>query len=139
MKRKFKKALIVIVNIILVTLMLFFYCVHSDVVFGSIWLFIMVGFDIIIVCVFYLEIVENEIEYVHKHLSWDYTTTVIPIIDDNASDLDKHIAQTATYKAMLSTDNIGMVNIYVQLKYEDLDSLHSTIDITNFRKHYKIN
>lgn len=138
MKRKFKKALIVIVTIILVTLMLFFYCVHSDVVLGSIWLFMMAGFDTIIVCVFYLEIVENEIEYVHKHLSWDHTTTVIPITDDNTSDFDKHLTQIAIFKAMLSSDNIGMVNIYAQLKYEDLDSLHSTIDIKSFRKHYEI-
>ena len=134
MKRNLKKTFIVIVNIVFVTLMLFFYCVHSDVVLGSICLFIIVGID----SAFYYELCENEINYVCKHLSWNYTTTIIPIIDDNASNYDKHLAQTATFKAMLSTDNIGLVNIFVQPKDEDTDILHSTIDITNFRKHYRI-
>ena len=136
MKRNFKKTFIVIFNVVLFTLLLYYY-VNSNIVAMSICLIVIFGIDTMIVCLFLLYLNEIEIDYCHNHLSYLFSTEVIPIKmrDDK---LTKYLIQTAKFKAMLSMDDVEKVNIFIQPKNEDTDVFYETIDLTKFRGFYKI-
>ena len=136
MKRNLKNTFIVIFNVVLFTLLLYFY-VNSNIVAMSICLIVIFGIDTMIVCLFLLYLNEIEIDYCHNHLSYLFSTEVIPIKmrDDK---LTKYLIQTAKFKAMLSMDDVEKVNIFIQPKNEDTDILHDAIDLTKFREFYRI-
>lgn len=137
MKRNLKNTFIVIFNVVLFTLLLYYY-VNSNIVAMSICLIVIFGIDTMIVCLFLLYLNEIEIDYCHNHLSYLFSTEVIPIKmrDDK---LTKYLIQTAKFKAMLSMDDVEKVNIFIQPKNEDIDVFYETIDLTKFRRFYKIN
>ena len=95
---------IVIFNVVLFTLLLYYY-VNSNIVAMSICLIVIFGIDTMIVCLFLLYLNEIEIDYCHNHLSYLFSTEVIPIKmrDDK---LTKYLIQTAKFKAMLSMDDV---------------------------------
>ena len=136
MKRNLKNTFIVIFNVVLFTLLLYYY-VNSNIVAMSICLIVIFGIDTMIVCLFLLYLNEIEIDYCHNHLSYLFSTEVIPIKmrDDK---LTKYLIQTAKFKAMLSMDDVEKVNIFIQPKNEDTDVFYETIDLTKFRGFYKI-
>ena len=136
MKRNLLNTVIVIFNVVLFTLLLYFY-VSSNIVAISVCLIIILGIDTMIVCLFLLYLNEFEIEYCHRHLSYLFLTDVIPlkIRDGN---LVKYLIQTANFKAILSIDDVDKVNIFIQSKNEDTDFFYETIDLTKFRRYYKI-
>ena len=136
MKRNLKNTFIVIFNVVLFTLLLYYY-VNSNIVAMSICLIVIFGIDTMIVCLFLLYLNEIEIDYCHNHLSYLFSTEVIPIKmrDDK---LTKYLIQTAKFKAMLSMDDVEKVNIFIQPKNEDIDVFYETIDIIKFRQFYKI-
>ena len=136
MKRNLLNTVIVIFNVVLFTLLLYFY-VSSNIVAISVCLIIILGIDTMIVCLFLLYLNEIEIEYCHRHLSYLFLTDVIPlkIRDGN---LVKYLIQTANFKAILSIDDVDKVNIFIQSKNEDTDFFYETIDLTKFRRYYKI-
>ena len=78
MKRNLFKTVIVIFNIVLLTVLLCFY-VNSDIVAMNVCIIIIIGVDVIALCIFLNSLFEIEIEYCHKHLSDWYTTEVIPL------------------------------------------------------------
>ena len=137
MKRNLKNTFIVIFNVVLFTLLLYFYITYNIVAI-SVCLIIIFGIDTMIVCLFLLYLNEIEIDYCHNHLSYLFSTEVIPIKmrDDK---LTKYLIQTAKFKAMLSMDDVEKVNIFIQPKNEDIDVFYETIDLTKFRRFYKIN
>ena len=137
MKRNLKNTFIVIFNVVLFTLLLYYY-VNSNIVAMSICLIVIFGIDTMIVCLFLLYLNEIEIDYCHNHLSYLFSTEVIPIKmrDDK---LTKYLIQTAKFKAMLSMDDVEKVNIFIQPKNEDIDVFYETIDLTKFRRFYKNN
>ena len=104
MKRNLKNTFIVIFNVVLFTLLLYYY-VNSNIVAMSICLIVIFGIDTMIVCLFLLYLNEIEIDYCHNHLSYLFSTEVIPIKmrDDK---LTKYLIQTAKFKAMLSMDDV---------------------------------
>lgn len=136
MKRNLKNTFIVIFNVVLFTLLLYYY-VNSNIVAMSICLIVIFGIDTMIVCLFLLYLNEIEIDYCHNHLSYLFSTEVIPIKmrDDK---LTKYLIQTAKFKAILSMDDVEKVNIFIQPKNEDTDVFYETIDLTKFRGFYKI-
>lgn len=136
MKRNLIITFIVLFNVVLFTLLLYFY-LNSEIFAMSICLFIIVGIDTMVVCLFLLYLNVIEIEYCHKHLSYMFLTEVIPLkMGDN--DFAKHLIQTARFKAMLSMDDVEKVNIFIQPKNEDTDIFHDAIDLTKFREFYRI-
>lgn len=134
MKRKIKNAFIIIFNVIFFTLCLVFYT-YSDIVAMSVCIIIIIGVDVIALCIFLNSLFEIEIEYCHKHLSDCYTTEVIPLKMKDVK-MKEYLIQTTNYKAMLNMD--GGIDIFIQSKNEDTDFFYETIDLTDFRKFYKI-
>lgn len=136
MKRNLLKTVIVIFNVVLFTLLLYFYITYNIVAI-SVCLIIIFGIDTMIVCLFLLYLNEIEIEYCHRHLSYLYLTDVIPLKMRDGN-LIKYLIQTANFKAILSIDDVDKVNIFIQSKNEDTDFFYETIDIIKFRQFYKI-
>ena len=134
MKRNLFKTVIVIFNIVLLTVLFCFY-VNSDIVAMSVCIFIIIGVDVIALCIFLNSLFEIEIEYCHKHLSDWYTTEVIPLKMKDVK-MKEYLIQTTNYKAMLNMD--GGIDIFIQSKNEDTDFFYETIDLTKFRERYKI-
>ena len=134
MKRNLFKTVIAIFNIVLLTVLLCFY-VNSDIVAMSVCIIIIIGVDVIALCIFLNSLFEIEIEYCHKHLSDCYTTEVIPLKMKDVK-MKEYLIQTTNYKAMLNMD--GGIDIFIQSKNEDTDFFYETIDLTDFRKFYKI-
>lgn len=136
MKRNLLNTVIVIFNVVLFTLLLYFY-VSSNIVAISICLIIIFGIDTMILCLFLIYLNEIEIEYCHRHLSYLFLTDVIPLKMRDGN-LVKYLIQTANFKAILSIDDVDKVNIFIQSKNEDTDFFYETIDLTKFRRYYKI-
>ena len=136
MKRNLLKTVIVIFNVVLFTLFLYFYVTYNIVAI-SVCLIIIFGIDTMIVCLFLLYLNEIEIEYCHRHLSYLFLTDVIPLKMRDGN-LIKYLIQTANFKAILSIDDVDKVNIFIQSKNEDTDFFYETIDIIKFRQFYKI-
>lgn len=134
MKRNLFKTVIAIFNIVLLTVLLCFY-VNSDIVAMNVCVIIITGVDVIALCIFLYSLYEVEIEYCNKHLSDRYTTEVIPLKMKDVK-MKEYLIQTTNYKAMLNMD--GGIDIFIQSKNEDTDFFYETIDLTEFRKCYKI-